>query len=216
MISLCDGLVQLNGARGRCPRSRPTWIGVGADVINRVFCLTFLVGLVPGVVSAQSFETEVRPLVLGTCVRCHGVGTVTPLSFEGLGYDLTDHETFQTWEKVYERLVRGEMPPPAAPQPDPGVVEMVLGSLKRALVDANLAARGEQAGMARHAHSFFLSDALTQGRVGKLSRPKAVGKFDGPQASKLRTALFRAEGANFSEMRRKFPRSVSRKFQSEH
>ena len=144
MISLCGGLVQVKGARGRCPRSRPTWIGAGADVINRVFCLAFLVGLVPGVVSAQSFEAEVRPLVQGTCVRCHGVGTVTPLSFEGLGYDLTDHETFQMWEKVYERLVRGEMPPPAAPQPDPGVVEMVLGSLNRALVDANLAARGEQ------------------------------------------------------------------------
>ena len=69
-------------------------------MINRVFCLAFLVGLVPGVVSAQSFETEIRPLVQGTCVRCHGVGTVTPLSFEGLGYDLTDHATFQTWEKV--------------------------------------------------------------------------------------------------------------------
>ena len=144
MISLCGGLVQVDGVRARGPRSRPTWVGAGADVINRAFCLAFLVGLLPGVASAQSFETEVRPLVQGTCVRCHGVGTVTPLSFEGLGYDLTDHETFQTWEKVYERLVRGEMPPPAAPQPDPGAVEMVLGSLKRALVAANLAARGEQ------------------------------------------------------------------------
>jgi uncharacterized membrane protein len=89
----------------------------GDDVITRMFVLVFLVGLVPGVVSAQSFETEVRPLVQGTCVRCHGARTVTPLNFEGLGYDLTDHETFQTWEKVYERFMRGEMPPPAAPRP---------------------------------------------------------------------------------------------------
>ena len=118
---------------------------VGADVITRMFVLVFLLaGLVPGVVSAQSFETEVRPLVQGTCVRCHGARTVTPLNFEGLGYDLTDHATFQTWEKVYERLMRGEMPPPAAPRPDADMVDTALGSLKRALVDANLAARGEQ------------------------------------------------------------------------
>ncbi|HCR00546.1 MAG TPA: hypothetical protein DIU48_14065, partial [Acidobacteria bacterium] len=116
----------------------------GDDVITRMFVLVFLVGLVPGVVSAQSFETEVRPLVQGTCVRCHGARTVTPLNFEGLGYDLTDHETFRTWEKVYERLMRGEMPPPAAPRPDADMVDTALGSLKRALVEANLAARGEQ------------------------------------------------------------------------
>ena len=114
-------------------------------MITRMFVLVFLLAvLVPGVVSAQSFETEVRPLVQGTCVRCHGARTVTPLNFEGLGYDLTDHETFRTWEKVYERLMRGEMPPPAAPRPDADVVDTALGSLKRALVDANLAARGEQ------------------------------------------------------------------------
>ena len=72
---------------------------VGADVITRMFVLVFLLaGLVPGVVSAQSFETEVRPLVQGTGVRCHGARTVTPLNFEGLGYDLTDHATFLTWE----------------------------------------------------------------------------------------------------------------------
>ena len=84
------------------------------------------------------------PLVEASCLRCHGDRTLTPLNLARLGFDLTDHETFQAWEKVYERLEKGEMPPAAAPRPDATVVETALGSLKRALVDANLAARGEQ------------------------------------------------------------------------
>jgi len=100
--------------------------------------------LVSGVASAQSFEADVTPLVEASCLRCHGNRTVTPLNLARLGFDLTDHETFRAWERVYERLDNGEMPPAAAPRPDPAVVETALGSLKRALVDANLAARGPQ------------------------------------------------------------------------
>jgi len=97
-----------------------------------------------GIASAQSFEDNLKPLVRESCVRCHGVRTVTPLNLVGLGYDLSDHGTLKTREKVYERLARGEMPPTTAPQPDAAVVDTALTSLKRALVDANLAARGEQ------------------------------------------------------------------------
>ena len=104
-----------------------------------------LVGLwaVSGVASAQSLEADMAPLVEASCLTCHGDRTVTPLNLARLGFDLTDHETFRMWEKVYERLEKGEMPPAAAPRPDANVVDMALGSLKRALVAANLAARGE-------------------------------------------------------------------------
>ena len=67
--------------------------------------------------------------------------TVTPLDIGSLGYDLTDRDTFRAWERIYERVEQGEMPPAAARRPDPAVVETALGSLKRALVEANLAAR---------------------------------------------------------------------------
>ena len=120
--------------------------------------------LAPGAASAQSFEDDVRPLVRGTCVRCHGVRTVTPLSFEALGFDLTDDDTFKAWEKVYERLQRGEMPPATAPQPDATLVTTALASLKRALVDANLAARGEQRTplrrLTRLEYGYTISDLL--------------------------------------------------------
>ena len=104
-----------------------------------------LVGLwaVSGVASAQSLEADMAPLVEASCLTCHGDRTVTPLNLARLSFDLTDHETFRTWEKVYERLETGEMPPAAAPRPDADVVETALGSLKRALVATNLAERGE-------------------------------------------------------------------------
>ena len=97
-----------------------------------------------GTAAAQSFEDSVKPLVREACVRCHGVRTVTPLNLVDLGYDLGDHETFKTWEKVYERLDRGEMPPATAPQPDRAAVDAALASLKTALTDATLVARDGQ------------------------------------------------------------------------
>ena len=86
----------------------------------------------------------VKPLVRESCVRCHGVRTVTPLNLVDLDYDLSDHEAFSTWVKVFERLEQGEMPPATAPQPDAAMVDAALASLKRSLVDASLAASGGQ------------------------------------------------------------------------
>ena len=82
-------------------------------VVMSARCLVFVAALVTGAgtASAQSFETDVAPLVQASCVQCHGVRTVTPLSLAGLDFDLTDHHTFQAWEQVYARLERGEMPP---------------------------------------------------------------------------------------------------------
>ena len=96
-----------------------------------------------GAASAQSFEADVAPLVERTCLACHGDRTVTPLNLARLGSDLTDRETYRAWERVYERVENGEMPPAPVARPDAAVVETALGSLKRALVGANLAARGD-------------------------------------------------------------------------
>ena len=92
--------------------------------------------------AAQSLESAVAPLVETSCLACHGERTVTPLDLTRLGFDLTDHATFRTWEHIYERVERGEMPPAAAPRPDARLVETALAGLKRSLTDANLAARG--------------------------------------------------------------------------
>ena len=109
-------------------------------------CATVAVPLVlaAATAAAQSLEADVAPLVQASCVRCHGARTITPLNLDSLGFNLADHDTFQAWETVYERLVQGEMPPASAPRPDQALVDTALTSLKRALVSANLATRGEQ------------------------------------------------------------------------
>ena len=129
-------------------------------------CSALLAALwaVSGVASAQSFESDVAPLLEASCLQCHGERTVTPLNLARLGFDLADHETFRAWERVYERVEKGEMPPAAAPRPDAALVETALGSLKRALVGANLAARGEQRAplrrLTRLEYSYTIQDLL--------------------------------------------------------
>ena len=134
------------------------------DRLQRAGVALLLAGCVPGVASAQSFESDVAPLVQGSCLACHGDRTVTPLNLARLGSDLTDRETFRAWERVYERVENGEMPPAAVPRPDAAVVETALGSLKRALVDANLAARGGQRTplrrLTRLEYAYTISDLL--------------------------------------------------------
>ena len=133
--------------RGRCAGTPNAPLRVrDARTCALVTCLALILGLStsPTAASAQSLEENVTPLVQTSCLRCHGDRTATPLNLARLGFDLTDRETFKAWEKVYERTEKGEMPPAAAPQPDAAVVTTALGSLKQALVAANLAARGEQ------------------------------------------------------------------------
>ena len=105
-------------------------------------CLALLLaGVVSSGAAAQSFEAEVAPLVETSCMTCHGARTATPLDIGSLGHDLTDRATFRAWERIYGRVESGEMPPRGVRRPDAAVVETALGSLKRALVEANLAVR---------------------------------------------------------------------------
>lgn len=111
---------------------------------RRLLMIVSVLVLVSNTSLAQSLEADLAPLIEGSCLKCHGNRTVTPLNLAGLGFDLADHETFRTWERVHDRLEQGEMPPATAPQPDAVVVETALAALDRALVDANLEARREQ------------------------------------------------------------------------
>ncbi len=200
---------QSSGKRGYAPNPRGRCAGTpnaplrvrDARTCALVTCLTLLLVLSasPGVAEAQSLEEGVTPLVQSSCLRCHGDRTATPLNLARLGFDLTDHETFKAWEKVYGRLEKGEMPPAAAPQPEAAVVEKALGSLNRALVDANLAARGEQRTPLRRLTRLeyqytiqdllFLDEAVT-GELGQMLPAEAdSGGFDTVAANQSMSPL---------------------------
>ena len=98
--------------------------------------------LVAGQASANSFETEVKPLFEASCLLCHGENTATPLNVQELSYDLDDAEAYRRWQHIYNRLERGEMPPMAVSDTVRSLIDNALAALKPALVDANVAARG--------------------------------------------------------------------------
>ncbi len=94
--------------------------------------------------SAQAFESDVRPLLESSCLACHSNLILSSLDLTTTGFDLSDGATFRTWERVFDRVQRGEMPPPPMPSPDAAVVDPALAALDRALTEANLEARGPQ------------------------------------------------------------------------
>jgi len=92
-----------------------------------------------GTAFAQSFETDVTPLIESSCIHCHDADTETGLNLAALGDDLSDAETFHSWEKVFDRIHDGEMPPDSEDRPDPQQLQKALAALKEDLHAASLA-----------------------------------------------------------------------------
>ncbi len=92
-----------------------------------------------GVVAAQSFRANVAPLVESACLHCHDADTETGLNFEAVGHDLSDAPTLRQWEKVFDRVRDGEMPPKPEDRPDPLQLETALASLNKDLRAASRA-----------------------------------------------------------------------------
>ena len=101
-------------------------------------------GFVPSGAGAVSFEADVAPLLEASCLKCH-VGTeTTPLDLTTLGNDLADRETFRLWERIFDRVSEGEMPPPGARRPAQRIVDSALDAVREALLEANRAERAGQ------------------------------------------------------------------------
>ena len=110
--------------------------------MNKLTALLVCTMFVVGHASADSFEAEVEPMLEASCLLCHGEGTVTPLNMQELSYDLGDAEVYRTWQHIYNRIERGQMPPMEVTDTVRSLIENALAALKPALVDANIAARG--------------------------------------------------------------------------
>lgn len=77
-------------------------------------------------------------------MACHDGVAIAPLDMAALDYDLTNSDTYHSWQRIYERIVRGEMPPAGIPLPSDEIVEKALSSLKSALTAQNLKNRNGQ------------------------------------------------------------------------
>ena len=82
---------------------------------------------------------DLSRLIKTACLDCHGKSTETGLDLESLGHDLSNAGTFRTWERVFDRVRSGEMPPESEPRPDPRLIKAALASLEGPLRSASLA-----------------------------------------------------------------------------
>ncbi len=104
--------------------------------LGLIACAALLAG------SLHAFEEEVQPLLTSTCLACHSNEALSMLDFTKLSRDLSDPEIYRKWERVFDRLERGEMPPAPMPTPDATLLDPAMAALKQALTEANLERRG--------------------------------------------------------------------------
>ena len=73
------------------------------------------------------------------CTKCHDAETKKgDLDLATLPYDLEDLAVFQRWERLFDRVVDGEMPPPKKTQPPAAERQAFLTGLKGHLLAADL------------------------------------------------------------------------------
>ena len=76
------------------------------------------------------------------CLDCHESGkTKGGLNLEKADAAIASPEQADMWVHIYDRLARGEMPPPKEPQPPRADVEKLLAAIKPRLIEADRARR---------------------------------------------------------------------------
>lgn len=100
------------------------------------------------------------------CLECHD-GDVQKggLDLTALPFELGDRNAFAQWQRVFERVHDGEMPPAKKERPEPSLREAFLAGLKQPLVEADaadIAANGRVRGrrLTRSEYQHTLHDLL--------------------------------------------------------
>lgn len=77
------------------------------------------------------------------CYECHDdLSTKAGLDLYALSPDLTDPESFSKWERIYDRIANGEMPPPEKLRPTDGEKRLFSEFLSPSLSQAHAASKG--------------------------------------------------------------------------
>ena len=85
----------------------------------------------------QSFRESANALIESSCIDCHDGSQSNGLDFNKLQNDLTDPDQFRKWERIYDRVKSGEMPPKSESRPDSKHVSAALDSIRKSLTAEN-------------------------------------------------------------------------------
>ncbi len=95
------------------------------------------------VAAAQESHTALKPVLTNRCGSCHAGGeNQGGFELSSLGDNLTDAAAFAKWERVYDRVQSGEMPPADADDLTVAESARFKSVLHRALTDAHASAKG--------------------------------------------------------------------------
>jgi len=93
--------------------------------------------IVVACVCANNARAQVKTLVAESCIHCHDESTDTSLNFDALDFDLKDEATFSMWERIYDRVSAGEMPPEDEDQPSAEDLAKILNTLTTSVNEAH-------------------------------------------------------------------------------
>jgi len=102
------------------------------------FCVTVLT------LSAAPFSIKTEAFLEFHCFDCHGDGAAKGgLDLEKLGRDLSDAAVFAKWERIFDRVAAGEMPPAKVKdRPEAKELTAFRAALGSRLVQSHAAAKG--------------------------------------------------------------------------
>ena len=90
--------------------------------------------------SAEPVAQELKLLLAGHCFDCHGADTQQAgLRLDTVSGDLSDAAVARTWEKVFDKLSAGEMPPQSQERPPEALLRSATETLRKQLHESSLA-----------------------------------------------------------------------------
>ena len=84
-----------------------------------------------------AFVNQADGLIQASCIDCHDGSDDNGLNFLALGHDVSDSATFRMWERIYDRVQSGEMPPKSESRPSPELKQPALKAIANALTKEN-------------------------------------------------------------------------------
>jgi len=88
-------------------------------------------------------NAQVKALIEESCIHCHDESTDTALDFDALDFDLKNEKTFAMWERIFNRVKAGEMPPEDEDRPDEAVLTKALSQIEGSLKKRSQAIQAE-------------------------------------------------------------------------
>jgi len=108
-----------------------------------LFIFSLVILIHPSFAPAQEFKPALNTFFAAYCNDCHADGADEGgLSLDQLGADLNDAAVFAQWERIYDRVHDGEMPPQDATQPSQTHRSTLTRILGDALTQAHTTAKG--------------------------------------------------------------------------